>query len=53
MSNEAGELLLILGGLVVIFLICREIVLWYWKVNRIVALLEEISDQLEDVLKKS
>jgi len=40
-------LLLGLGVLVVIFLICRAVVLWYWKVDKIVALLERISAQLE------
>jgi hypothetical protein len=33
---------LILG----VFLICREIVCWYWKVNQTVALLTEIRDHL-------
>ncbi|MCB2106460.1 MAG: hypothetical protein KDE14_02110 [Rhodobacteraceae bacterium] len=29
-----------------IFLILREFICWYWKQNRIVALLEEIRDRL-------
>lgn len=31
---------------IVLFLICREIVCWYWKVNRIVSLLEDIKGAL-------
>jgi hypothetical protein len=32
--------------IVVIFLICREIVCWYWKINQQIALLTEIRDLL-------
>jgi len=31
-----------------IFLLCRAIVLWYFKVDKIVALLERIAEQLEN-----
>jgi hypothetical protein len=31
----------------VVFLVCREIVCWYWKINRGIALLTEIRDLLE------
>ena len=30
-----------------VFLICRAIVLWYWKVDRIVGLLEQIESHLK------
>jgi len=30
----------------IIFMICREIVCWYWKLNRIVSLLESINKKL-------
>jgi hypothetical protein len=33
--------------LVAIFLICREIFCWYWKINLRVALLTEIRDSLK------
>ena len=33
-----------------IFLICREIVCWYWKVNQTVALLTEIRDHLANAV---
>jgi len=35
--------ILIVVALVVIFLICRELNCWYWKINRIVELLEKIA----------
>jgi hypothetical protein len=53
MSSEAGtviSLVIGLGVLAAIFLSCRAVVLWYWKVDKIVDLLEEISEQLEEVL---
>jgi hypothetical protein len=38
--------LIALGITLVIFLIGREIVCWYFKINKTVALLEEIRDSL-------
>lgn len=35
--------------LVVIFLVCREIVCWYWKINRAVELLERQNVLLERI----
>jgi len=29
--------------LFVVFMVCREIFCWYWKINRIVAALEKIA----------
>lgn len=34
--------------LIVIFLAIREIVCWYWKINRMVELLESIDAHLRD-----
>ena len=48
-SNLVSALLLlfvVFAILVAIFLICREIVCWYWKINAQVALLTEIRDLL-------
>lgn len=42
MINIVVALLAVLAIILVIFLICREIVCWYWKVNEIVALLTDI-----------
>lgn len=39
-----------LGGLVVmllVFLILREVMCWYWKINEVVGLLKEISVKLD------
>lgn len=37
---------LFIGGF--IFLVCREVVCWYWKINKTVELLTEIRDLLQD-----
>lgn len=46
MGRDIGVVIAGLALLVGIFIVCREIVLWYWKVNRIVALLESIESKL-------
>jgi hypothetical protein len=46
------ELLIILG----LFLICREIVCWYWKINEAIATLKSIDEKLSvqiNVMTKS
>ncbi len=43
--NSPLSFLIPLLILVVVFLLCRELVCWYWKINRIVAALEKIADQ--------
>ena len=40
------SVLIVLLVIVAFFFICREIVCWYWKVNKIVSLLEDISGKL-------
>jgi len=37
---------------VVIFLVCRAIVLWYWKIDTIVSLLQEIADSLSNKIQR-
>lgn len=49
--NTFGELnlaaiLTVLAIVIVVFLIVREILCWYWKVNQALALLTEIRDLL-------
>lgn len=49
--NTFGELnlaaiLTVLAVVVIVFLVVREILCWYWKVNQAVALLTEIRDLL-------
>lgn len=34
----------------IVFLFCREIVCWYFKINKTVELLEEIRDSLKNKL---
>lgn len=34
---------------VVVFLICRELICWYWKLNDIVSLLRDIKKSLDDI----
>ena len=46
MLGSIIALLILLGVVFGIFLICREIILWYWKVNEIVSLLEAINKKL-------
>jgi hypothetical protein len=47
MDNSSGSLLLIYVIVsIVAFLVCREIVCWYFKLTRIVDLLESIDQRL-------
>ncbi len=49
MSNAAGQLsslMAIIAMAVVLFLVFRFIVLWYWRVNETVALLRSIDEKL-------
>ena len=36
------NILLFLGLLILLFLICREILCWYWKINKALVLLQKI-----------
>jgi hypothetical protein len=45
-GNIAGGLVIFAIIVIVIFLVCREIVCWYFKFNQNVALLTEIRDLL-------
>lgn len=45
-GNSPGVALLALVIAVVIFLVLREIFCWYWKINRMVELLESIDANL-------
>jgi len=37
---------------IVIFLVCRAIVLWYWHIDTIVSLLQEIADSLSNKIQR-
>jgi len=45
MMGEANPLIFLIVG-IIIFLLCRELMCWYWKINRIVLLLESIDAKL-------
>ena len=44
-----GTLFIVLAVTVIVFLIIREILCWYWKINTIVSLLEDIKGKLGTV----
>jgi hypothetical protein len=46
MFNNLSAVLVYLLVLLIVFLIFREVLCWYWKINRAVALLTEIRDSL-------
>lgn len=45
-SNPLVDFIVAVAILIVIFLVFREIVCWYWKINRVVELLESIDATL-------
>ncbi len=50
MGDTGGTLFLgalIVGFVIVMFLVLREVVCWYWKINRGIELLTEIRDLLK------
>ena len=49
-GNFWGIIIGIIAGAIIIFLITREFWCWYWKINRLVALMEEQNDLLRQQL---
>lgn len=47
--NNGIAPILVLGLLILVFLVCRAIVLWYWRVNEIVTLLNSIGQKLGEM----
>lgn len=45
-TSQFGAYLIGFALLAVLFLVLRELVLWYWRVNRVVELLESIDRKL-------
>jgi hypothetical protein len=43
MRTDPATALGALVVLLVIFLVCRELICWYWKINRMVVALQEIA----------
>ena len=50
MDATATYLILLVLLLPAIFLILREIICWYWKINKCVDLLDEQNEMFNDVL---
>ena len=50
---EVIDILLALGALFLFFLIVREFWTWYWKLNKIVSLLEDIKENTTSENKKT
>ena len=46
MMNSGTGVFIIIAVWALVFLIGRVIVLWYWRVNEVVALLRDIDDKL-------
>jgi len=49
MAGSIIVLLLLLGIAFLVFLIARELVLWYWKVNEILIALKSIDARLASI----
>jgi hypothetical protein len=52
-SDSIGNFLLTLLILIVVFLIFREILCWYWKINERISILKEINRKLDMVSNRS
>jgi len=46
MNSGIGPVLIAIAIWALVFLVFRVIVLWYWKVNQVVALLKSIDEKL-------
>jgi hypothetical protein len=49
MGAELITLLITIGISIIIFLICRELVCWYFKINKRVEILEEQNELLKKI----
>ncbi len=48
---DTFKLLVFIFLVIIVFLICREIVLWYFKINERVKLQKEISANIKELVK--
>lgn len=46
--SDTTTLITILAITLIVFIVCRELTCWYFKINKTVELLEEIRDSLKD-----
>ena len=49
MGNGPFAAVVIAAIWIVLFLVCRAIVLWYWRVNEGIALLKSIDEKLDRI----
>lgn len=52
-DDLGAGILIVIVIVFIVFLILRELMCWYWKINTIVTLLTEIRDGLNNISKKS
>lgn len=52
-GTDPSSVFLILFFTIVLFLVIREVVTWYWKINRIVDLLENIDSNLASLVDEN
>lgn len=45
--------LLVIAILIILFLLLREVVMWYWKINERIKLQKETNDLLAKLLSKN
>ncbi len=48
-KQKMAYALVVLAILILVFLICRELICWYWKINEMVSLLTDIRDLLRSL----
>ena len=51
-GNIWGIIIGTIIGIIIVFLVCRELICWYWKINKIVALLEEQNKNILSLIKQ-
>lgn len=42
--NNGGTILLFIAGCLIFFLFIREILTWYWKIDKMIEILEQIEE---------
>lgn len=53
MDQSITVALIVIAVIFVIFLVCRQVVCWYWKINRGIELMEQILVELKKSNKQS
>ena len=53
MDETVGVVLICLVVGLIVWLICRELICWYWKINKAIGLLESIDQRLKTLADAS